>query len=185
MTLLRAGLPLATAALFSTPAAAAAASGGATLTLTPSAPGTPATAATIALKPLTPAAPQLTAAQRAATRAVAAARTRLGDPYRMGGTSPGGFDCSGLVLWSYGRAGVELPRTSYSQYGRGRALSRGQIRAGDLVFFDSSGPGASHAAIAVSRTHVISATSSGGVMVHPIGDAYWGGHYVGARRLGG
>lgn len=177
MTLLRAGLPLATAALCSVPATAGAATGGAALTLTPTTP--PAV-----LQPIERPAPTVSVAERSALRALAAARTRIGDPYRMGGTTPGGFDCSGLVLWSFGRAGVALPRTSYSQYGRGRAISRGKIRAGDLVFFNSSGPGASHASIAVSRTRVISATSSGGVMIHPIGDAYWGSHYVGARRLG-
>lgn len=178
MTLLRAGLPLASAALLGLPAAATAATGGAPLILAGA--GT----APVVLRPITPPRPQVSAADRAAAQALSAARTRLGDPYRMGGTSPGGFDCSGLVQWAFGRAGVSLPRTSYAQHGKGRAIGREQIRAGDLVFFDSSGPGASHASIAVSRTRVISATSSGGVMIHAIGDAYWGSHYVGARRLG-
>ena len=51
------------------------------------------------------------------------------------------------------------------------------------MFFSTAGPGASHVGIAVSGSTVVSATSSGGVMEHSINDAYWGGHYVGARRL--
>jgi cell wall-associated NlpC family hydrolase len=64
----------------------------------------------------------------------------------------------------------------------GSAVARSDIRRGDLVFFDSAGTGASHVALATSSTTAVSATDHG-VMTHPIFDAYWGGHYVGARRL--
>ena len=122
------------------------------------------------------------AARPTAAKAVAAVRGHIGAGYASGATGPGAFDCSGLTVTSYGAAGVDLPRTSFAQYEQGSAVARDAIRRGDLVFFDSNGPGASHVGIAVSRTTVVSATSSG-VMAHPIGDSYWGGHYVGARRV--
>lgn len=119
-----------------------------------------------------------TASSKAAA-AVAAARTKIGLAY-----GEDGFDCSYLTMWSYKKAGVSIPRTSFDQYKAGTAVDRSAIRAGDLVFFDSNGPGASHVGIAVSSTRVISATSSGGLMEHDIFDRYyWGKHFVGARRV--
>jgi cell wall-associated NlpC family hydrolase len=115
-------------------------------------------------------------------RAVAAARSRTGSAYAMGAAGPSAFDCSGLTTYAFARAGVTLPRTSQAQFAVGRAIERDEIRAGDLVFFSTNGPGASHVGVATGRTKAISATSSGGVMEHPTDDAYWGGSYVGARR---
>ncbi|MDQ8045428.1 MAG: NlpC/P60 family protein [Solirubrobacteraceae bacterium] len=117
-----------------------------------------------------------------ALAALAAARTRIGDPYVSGGTKPGGFDCSGLTQWAFAQAGIKIPRTSFDQYGIGTAVPKAQIQAGDLVFFDSNGAGASHVGIATSPTSAISATSHG-VMEHDISAGYWAGHYVGARRV--
>ena len=117
-----------------------------------------------------------------ATAAVAAAQSVVGVPYATAGTSPSGFDCSGLTMWAMASAGVSLPRTSYDQFGVGTAIDRSAIQAGDLVFFDTDGTGASHVGIATSGSSVISATTHG-VMEHGIGDSYWGSHYVGARRV--
>ncbi len=114
--------------------------------------------------------------------AVSAARSRIGSPYAMGATGPGTFDCSGLTTYAFARAGVALPRASQAQFGAGGAVDRGEIRSGDLVFFSTNGPGASHVGVATARGTVISATSSG-VMEHAMDDAYWGAHYVGARRV--
>jgi cell wall-associated NlpC family hydrolase len=114
--------------------------------------------------------------------AVKAARTRIGSSYAMGATGPRAFDCSGLTTYAFGQAGIALPRTSQAQFGAGKAVERDEIRAGDLVFFSTNGPGPSHVGIATGRGTVISATSSG-VMEHPSTDAYWGGSYVGARRV--
>jgi peptidoglycan hydrolase-like protein with peptidoglycan-binding domain len=118
-----------------------------------------------------------------AARAIAAARSALGRPYAWGGNGPGSFDCSGLMVWAWRRAGVVLPRTSYSQFLAGRPVSRSNVRGGDLVFFSTAGPGASHVGIAISRSSFVSATSHG-VRVQPIGGSYWGANYVGARRVG-
>ena len=122
---------------------------------------------------------RLIARRRTATRA---ARSAIGSPYVWGATGPRAFDCSGLTRWSLARAGLAIPRTSHAQARRGRPVARGSVRAGDLVFFNTAGPGASHVAIAVSSRLVISATSHG-VRTHPIADAYWGSHYIRARRV--
>jgi cell wall-associated NlpC family hydrolase len=119
----------------------------------------------------------------AAGQALATARAQIGTPYAWGGDDPSGFDCSGLVVYAFGAAGIDLPRTSYDQYDEGTAVDRASIQPGDLVFFATNGPGASHVGIATSATTAISATSSG-VREHAIFDAYWGKAYVGARRVG-
>jgi peptidoglycan DL-endopeptidase CwlO len=115
--------------------------------------------------------------------AVAAARAMIGTPYAYGGSGPSRFDCSGLAVWAMRAAGVALPRTSYSQFGVGVAVDRSSIQAGDLVFFDTDGTGASHVAIATSNATGISATASSGVVEHSISGLYWGSRYVGARRV--
>ncbi len=125
---------------------------------------------------------QPSATPAALVGAIAAAQTAIGTPYRYGGTTTSGFDCSGLTVWAFRQAGVTLPRTSFQQYRLGTAISQEQIQPGDLVFFSSAGPGASHVGVATGPTTVISATNSG-VMEHRIDDSYWGGHYVGARRI--
>lgn len=117
-------------------------------------------------------------------KAVTAALSKVGAPYAIGAAGPGAFDCSGLTMWALARAGIAAPHSSYAQYAMGSAVARSDIRRGDLVFFDSFGAGASHVGIATSPTTAVSATSHG-VMTHPIFDAYWGGHYVGARRVDG
>ena len=74
-----------------------------------------------------------------AERAVAIALAERGTPYRWGGSAPGGFDCSGLVLWVYSRLGVTLPHSSYAQFGYGRHVSRAALQPGDLVFSNGLG----------------------------------------------
>jgi peptidoglycan DL-endopeptidase CwlO len=127
--------------------------------------------------------PQLSAPSSGASAAVAAARSMIGVPYEYGGNGPGSFDCSGLTVFAMRAAGVSLPRTSYSQFGIGTPVDRSSIQAGDLVFFDTDGSGASHVGVATSNATVISATSSGGVTEHSISGGYWGARYVGARRV--
>jgi cell wall-associated NlpC family hydrolase len=113
--------------------------------------------------------------------AVAAAQSKLGAPYALGGEGPA-WDCSGLTQWAMAQAGVTIPRTSYDQWGVGVPVSRANIQAGDLVFFNTDGPGASHVGIATSNSSVISATTHG-VREHAISGDYWGEHYLGARRV--
>ncbi len=73
-------------------------------------------------------------------RAVAVAEGQIGTPYRFGGDKPGGFDCSGLVQWTYAQLGVDLPRTSAEQGKAGAAVSPADAQPGDLVYFDHDGP---------------------------------------------
>lgn len=117
-----------------------------------------------------------------AQAAVEAALSKVGTPYRWGGAGPSSFDCSGLTMWAFGQAGIKLPHSSFAQYAMGQRVAAGQIQAGDLVFFDTAGAGASDVGIATSATTVVSATTRG-VMTHSIKGAYWGSHFVGARRI--
>jgi cell wall-associated NlpC family hydrolase len=80
------------------------------------------------------------------------------------------------------QAGVTIPRVSFDQFNVGTPVARENIQAGDLVFFDANGPGASHVGIATSNSTVISATTHG-VREHAIDGDYWGRHYHGARRF--
>jgi cell wall-associated NlpC family hydrolase len=114
--------------------------------------------------------------------AIEAARSVIGTPYASGGNDASGFDCSGLTVFAFKKAGITLPRTSFDQYGEGTAVERSAIQPGDLVFFSTAGAGASHVGIATSPTTVISATTKG-VMEHRLDDDYWGAAYVGARRV--
>ena len=114
--------------------------------------------------------------------AVAAARSKVGLPYALGGVGPSAFDCSGLTQWAMRQAGLALPRTSFQQASVGTHVDRAAIQAGDLVFFDANGPGASHVGIATSATTAISATTHG-VREHATTGDYWGSHYFGARRV--
>jgi len=118
-----------------------------------------------------------------AAGAVAAARTQTGKPYALGGVGPSSFDCSGLTQWAMAQVGITLPRTSFQQASSGVHVDRAAIQAGDLVFFDANGPGASHVGIATGPTTAISATSHG-VREHSTVGPYWGAHYYGARRVG-
>jgi cell wall-associated NlpC family hydrolase len=90
--------------------------------------------------------------------ALAAAMGERGTPYVWGGTSPKGFDCSGLTMWSYRKAGVKLPRSSRAQSSVGKPVSKGELRPGDLVFFYSP---VSHVAIYLGNGQVVHASEPG------------------------
>ena len=117
-----------------------------------------------------------------ARNVVKTATAQIGDGYAWGGMGPDGFDCSGLTAYAFADAGIALPHNSHGQAAMGRPVARDDIRPGDLVFFSTAGSGASHVGIATGATTAVSATNAG-VMEHSTTDAYWGGHYVGARRL--
>ena len=82
-----------------------------------------------------------------AQQAAEYARGMVGKPYRYGGNSPAGFDCSGLVQYSYSRAGLPVPRTTRSQRQSSVAIGSRSLREGDLVFFDQEGQKSSHVGI--------------------------------------
>lgn len=101
--------------------------------------------------PATPAAVPL------GVRAIRVARRFVGVPYRWGGASPSGFDCSGLIMYAYAKLGVDLPHNAAALYGVGRPVPVSRVRPGDLVFFSSLG----HVGMAVSRGRYIHAPQSG------------------------
>ena len=107
-----------------------------------------------------------------------------GVPYRNGGSDPAGFDCSGFVQWVFAQHGIRLPREVRDQYQYGSSIDRDDVKAGDLVFFETVSRGASHVGIAVGADQFVHAPSSRGVVrVESFTVDYWKGRYVGARRL--
>jgi cell wall-associated NlpC family hydrolase len=113
-------------------------------------------------------------------RAVRFARHLLGVPYAYGGTSPAtGFDCSGFVRFVYHHLGVQLPHSSYADYNLGRRVSRGALRPGDLVFFDSLG----HVGLYVGNGRFIHAPHSGTRVEIDSLTGWYAGRFDGARRL--
>ena len=116
-------------------------------------------------------------------RAASIALKAVGAPYRWGGASPeGGFDCSGLVHWAYGRLGVELPHSSYALFELGRRVPRSRMQPGDVLFFSGLG----HVGLYLGRGRMVHAPESGRrVEVVELGGSYYGGRLVGARRLVG
>ena len=112
------------------------------------------------------------------------AQEMVGKPYRYGGTSPNGFDCSGLVQYSYLRAGISVPRTTRSQLKAGAAVSKNSLRAGDLVFFDQEGKKSSHVGIYIGNGRFVHAPSSGKrVRINSLNERYWKKHFATARRF--
>ena len=117
-------------------------------------------------------------------RALATALEQRGIPYRNGGSDPGGFDCSGLVQWVFAQNGRALPREVREQYLVGQEVEADEVRAGDLLFFDTSSGGASHVGIALDRESFVHAPSSNGVVrVERYTSSYWSRRYLGARRV--
>lgn len=108
-----------------------------------------------------------------------------GIPYRLGGASPDqGFDCSGFIRYVLGRHDVEVPRTAAEQFRIGRSIRVGDVRSGDLVFFSTIAPGASHVGLALSATEFVHAPATSGVVrIEALQSAYWRERFVGARRL--
>ena len=107
-----------------------------------------------------------------------------GTPYRNGGMDPNGFDCSGLVWYVFARHGLSLPRTVEDQWRVGGTVEASDLQPGDLVFFTTTTPGASHVGIVIGGDSFIHAPSSSGVVrVERLGASYWASRYVGAKRV--
>ncbi|WP_349408662.1 C40 family peptidase [Pseudalkalibacillus sp. SCS-8] len=108
----------------------------------------------------------------------------IGTPYVYGGTTPSGFDCSGFLQYVYNKIGVSIPRTSKAQSTYGTAVSKSDLKPGDLVYFSNTyKPGVSHSGVYVGNGKFIHASSSG-VQKTSINDPYyWGEKYTGARRV--
>ena len=121
---------------------------------------------------------------QSAERAADIALAQVGRPYRYGGDTPAGFDCSGLVNYSYARAGVAVSRETRTLRSQAQSIGVTQLRAGDLLFFDQEGKKYSHVAIYLGDKRFVHAPSSGGrVRVDRLDSDYWARHFIEARRI--
>jgi len=112
-------------------------------------------------------------------RVVAIALRYLGTPYRWAGSSPGGFDCSGFVMYVYGRVGVGLPHNSSMLWSVGRPVARKDLQPGDIVFFN----GLSHVGIYIGRGRFVHAPHTGDVVkISRLSESWYRTTYDGARR---
>mgnify|MGYP000023427293 CR=1 FL=1 len=119
----------------------------------------------------------------ASLSAVDLAASMIGKPYRYGGATPQGFDCSGLVYYSFQRAGIDVPRSTERQRQHSRVVTSTPAR-GDLVFFNQEGRNSSHVGIVLGDNRFVHAPSSGKrVRVDSLNDPYWQKHLVDVRRF--
>ncbi len=104
----------------------------------------------------------------------------LGVPYVWGGSSPGGFDCSGLVMYVYAQVGVSLPHYTGAQWGMGVPVAYSDLQPGDLVFFDGLG----HVGIYIGGGEFIHAPHTGDVVrIDSLSEGWYAATYDGARRI--
>ncbi len=116
-------------------------------------------------------------------RLISDALQYVGVPYVFGGTSPEyGFDCSGFVQYVFALSGIDIPRTADYQFEIGTPVSKEDLIPGDLVFFETYAPGASHVGIYIGDGNFVDATS-GGVTVESLYSPYRLSCYYGARRI--
>lgn len=114
------------------------------------------------------------------------AKGLVGAPYRFGGDTPQGFDCSGLVEYVHERVGLDVPRQVDAQYAQSARVPVRSLAPGDLVFFRIAGSRISHVGIYVGRGRFVHAPSSGGeVEFSRLRNAYWWNRFAGAGRLFG
>ncbi|MDV2684342.1 peptidoglycan-binding protein [Alkalihalophilus lindianensis] len=116
-----------------------------------------------------------------ASSLVSFARSLTGTPYRFGGTTTSGFDCSGFIQYVFRNQGVSVPRTAAQQWSAGTTVSNPQV--GDLVFFETYKAGPSHNGIYIGNNQFIHSGSSTGVTVSSMSNTYWAPRYLGAKRV--
>jgi|SRR5687767_3273331 len=107
-----------------------------------------------------------------------------GAPYRFGGIDPSGFDCSGFVSYVYQQHGVPMPREVREQFRIGTTVDRDRLEPGDLVFFSTVAPGASHVGIVIGGDQFVHAPSERGVVrIENLSSQYWSSRFIGAKRV--
>jgi len=127
-----------------------------------------------------PAEPELSTGQKV----VGIAAGLLGSPYRFGGETPKGFDCSGLVFYSFDKLGVKVPRTAADQRSAAERIKRDDLEPGDLVFFRSSKGRVDHVGIYAGEGRFIHAPNAGKVVSYGyLDDPYYRKHFASAGRF--
>ena len=122
--------------------------------------------------------------RRPVDRAAQTAASMVGKPYKYGGSNPAGFDCSGLVQFSFRQAGISLPRSTEEQRRAARKVRASGLQPGDLLFFDQEGKKHSHVGIYLGDGRFVHAPSSGGrVRTDSLSAEFWKKHFVEARRV--
>lgn len=110
------------------------------------------------------------------------AKKYLNVPYVWGGSTPKGFDCSGFLNYVFSKSSnINLPRTVSEIYKKGTNVSKPQV--GDVVFFETYKPGASHAGIYIGNDQFIHSSSSKGVSISSMDNSYWSKRYLGAKSI--
>ncbi|WP_170289679.1 C40 family peptidase [Cytobacillus depressus] len=109
----------------------------------------------------------------------------LKTPYKYGGTTSAGFDCSGFVLFIFKKFDISLPRRSADQATAGKAVKKEDLQPGDIVYFKNTPKSnVSHSGIYIGSNKFISSTTSHGIRIDSLNDPYyWGKRYAGARRV--
>ena len=130
---------------------------------------------------LSPDLPATTSASEESRNATAArlATRYLGAPYVWAGSSPSGFDCSGLVMYAFGQVGVAIPHNAAQQFRLGTPVDRGRLIPGDVVFFNQL----RHNGIYLGDGRFVHSTKPGGVKIARLDDEWFRTRWVGARRL--
>jgi cell wall-associated NlpC family hydrolase len=117
-------------------------------------------------------------------KAISVAKSKLGVKYVWGGRTPNGFDCSGLVGYSFGQAGINLPRTAAEMYNKGKTVSTSSLIPGDLLFYATNGgKKVTHVAIYLGNGQMIHAATSKGVSIANLNNTYWKPRFIGAKRI--
>jgi len=130
---------------------------------------------------ISPDLPATTSASEESRNATAArlATRYLGAPYVWAGSSPSGFDCSGLVMYAFGRVGVAIPHNAAQQFRLGTPVARDRLVPGDVVFFNQL----RHNGIYLGDGRFVHSTKPGGVKIARLDDEWFRSRWMGARRL--